>query len=62
MLEVPLLGWGWSGPVVWWNPVGGFRHAFSREIRPRPEQRRDTLCGQHQVSVRRGVHARTGAS
>ncbi|ASU80706.1 hypothetical protein CDG81_00595 [Actinopolyspora erythraea] len=46
MLEVPLLGWGWSGPVVWWNPVGGFRHAFSREVRPRPQQQRDTLCGQ----------------
>ncbi|NYH80353.1 hypothetical protein FHR84_003710 [Actinopolyspora biskrensis] len=46
MLEVPLAGWGWSGPVVWWNPVAGLRHAFSRELRPRPGQERDTLCGQ----------------
>ncbi|WP_017973539.1 zinc finger protein [Actinopolyspora halophila] len=40
-----MIGLSWEGPVVWWNPVEGFRHAFTPERRPRPEQRRETLCG-----------------
>ncbi|SFD72881.1 zinc-finger [Actinopolyspora alba] len=36
---------GWRGPVVWWNPIAGYRHAFGPDTPPRPEQHRDTLCG-----------------
>ncbi|GAB3549139.1 hypothetical protein J2S53_004147 [Actinopolyspora lacussalsi] len=36
----------WRGPVVWWQPVAGWRHALSPELRPRPGQRRTTLCGE----------------
>ncbi|MDR7301869.1 zinc finger protein [Haloactinomyces albus] len=35
----------WQGPVVWWQPVLGERHALSPEERPRPGQTRDTVCG-----------------
>ncbi|SFT89828.1 zinc-finger [Actinopolyspora lacussalsi subsp. righensis] len=34
----------WQGPVVWWNPVGGWRHAFTPDQRPHPGQERETLC------------------
>ncbi|NYH79477.1 hypothetical protein FHR84_002815 [Actinopolyspora biskrensis] len=40
-----MIGLSWEGPVVWWNPVEGLRHAFTPEQRPRPDQWRATLCG-----------------
>lgn len=36
----------WEGPVVWWNPVDGWRHAFTPDERPSPGRERETLCGQ----------------
>lgn len=36
----------WEGPVVWWHPVDGWRHALSPELRPRPGQERATVCGE----------------
>ncbi|MDR7301784.1 zinc finger protein [Haloactinomyces albus] len=39
-------GLQWEGPVVWWQPVVGQRHALSPEVRPKPGQERDTGCGQ----------------
>lgn len=38
-------GLQWEGPVVWWNPVAGQRHAFGPDRRPHPGEERDTLCG-----------------
>ncbi|NYH80820.1 hypothetical protein FHR84_004188 [Actinopolyspora biskrensis] len=51
MLEVPLDGFEWPGPVVWWNPVDGFRHAFDAGQRTRPGQNRETLCGSNVVLI-----------
>ncbi len=45
MTRVPEEGLRWQGPVVWWNPVDGLRHAFSPERRLHPGQERDTQCG-----------------
>lgn len=44
-MEIPEESLKWQGPVVWWNPVDGFRHAFSPERRPHPGQERITECG-----------------
>ena len=41
----------WQGPVVWWNPVDGWRHAFAPDRKPQPEQERVTLCGQAVVLI-----------
>ncbi len=41
----------WQGPVVWWNPVGGWRHAFAPDMKPRPGQERVTVCGQAVVLI-----------
>ncbi|MDR7301951.1 zinc finger protein [Haloactinomyces albus] len=41
----------WEGPVVWWQPVEGQRHAFSPDRRPRPGQERDTVCGEQVTLV-----------
>ncbi len=39
-------GLTWRGPVVWWQPVAGWRHALSPDQRPRPGQERQTVCGE----------------
>ena len=35
----------WPGPVVWWHPTGGQRHAFHPDPKPAPGQHRHALCG-----------------
>lgn len=32
------------GPVVWWQPVEGERHALPPHRRPHPGEERETLC------------------
>ncbi|GAA3352156.1 MULTISPECIES: zinc finger protein [Saccharopolyspora] len=34
-----------AGPVAYWRPAKGERHALSAEQRPYPGQVRDALCG-----------------
>ena len=34
-----------AGPVAYWRPARGERHALSPEQRPYPGQVRDALCG-----------------
>ncbi|MDR7301208.1 zinc finger protein [Haloactinomyces albus] len=39
-------GFQWEGPVVWWRPVDGYRHALPPEERPAAGQQRETVCGE----------------
>lgn len=39
-------GLSWKGPVVWWQPVAGWRHALPPDRRPHPGEERETVCGE----------------
>lgn len=52
VVAVAVFGYAeWEGPVVWWQPTRGERHAFPPDRRPRPGQERETVCGEQVTLV-----------